>query len=208
MMREAILRQQAGPGGDDIRLDIGSTRMTPSEFARAPYAVLRRLVGDGDGARLEARGAYLSFTEAARAAWLAAGSELAAGGWSPGPVAGTWIGTGRYDGFTIEAVGVADEPRPLDGRNVAPPPLTMTLAELAAVFHRTVDSFRNLRPRLERAGFPRRIPGTNLWSRAAVEAWLAGAGTGGQPAGPDVPAPDALAAAREALERIYGAPSS
>lgn len=99
-----------------------------------------------------------------------------------------------------------------------PNSLSMSLAEVAAIFRRTPDTFRELRPRLEAAGFPRKLPGTHLWSRPAVEAWFASdagrgragrgrAGGGAAPdtgsdAGPD-PERDALALAARLLDDRY-----
>lgn len=50
---------------------------------------------------------------------------------------------------------------------------TFSLDEIAAIFRRKdANSFRELRPKLEAAGFPTRIPGTNLWSKPAVDLWF------------------------------------
>lgn len=59
--------------------------------------------------------------------------------------------------------------------------LTYSLAEVtAALGYRTEATFRRARPKLEKAGFPRRIPGMLArWSRPAVDAWVAQAGTEG-----------------------------
>lgn len=59
--------------------------------------------------------------------------------------------------------------------------LTYGVAEVAtALGYPTTDAFRRARPALEEAGFPRRIPNMGArWSRAAVDAWVAQAGTEG-----------------------------
>lgn len=59
--------------------------------------------------------------------------------------------------------------------------LTYGPAEVAAALgYRTLTAFRRARPQLEAAGFPRRIPNMGArWSRAAVDAWVAQAGTEG-----------------------------
>jgi len=51
-------------------------------------------------------------------------------------------------------------------------PLTMSLADLAQVFHRTAETTSRHVAKLE--GFPPPLPGRRprLWSRAQVEAWL------------------------------------
>lgn len=51
-------------------------------------------------------------------------------------------------------------------------PLTMSLADLALVFRRTVETTSRHVGKLE--GFPPPLPGRKpkLWSRAQVEAWL------------------------------------
>jgi predicted DNA-binding transcriptional regulator AlpA len=56
-------------------------------------------------------------------------------------------------------------------------PLVLTLDDLAAVLAMSPESFRRMRPALEAAGFPRRLPHMGArWSRAAVEAWIARSG--------------------------------
>lgn len=97
-------------------------------------------------------------------------------------------------------------------------PQVLRLADvLALVGYRDKRAFRAWRQRAEAAGFPAPLPGRDrplVWSRAAVEAWLAGQGqaTGGQgsasapsppPAPVHQPTPeptaDELAAARARL---------
>lgn len=68
--------------------------------------------------------------------------------------------------------------------SAAPPPvaaLTYSVDEVAAALgYASAASFRKARPQLEAAGFPRRIPNMGArWSRAAVDAWVAQAGTEG-----------------------------
>ena len=54
--------------------------------------------------------------------------------------------------------------------SAAPPPLIYTVDELAALFGVSVDRMRSLRPKLEEAGFPRRLPNAGArWSRPAVD---------------------------------------
>ncbi|MBS7553512.1 hypothetical protein KHC23_07610 [Ancylobacter dichloromethanicus] len=95
-------------------------------------------------------------------------------------------------------------------------PLTMTLADLAAAFRRTVPTTsRHLRRLEDEQGFPPALPGRKpkLWSRAQVEAWLRDprhAPAGPSPAANDSaldPAfsPDAIAAASARLAGRYGA---
>jgi hypothetical protein len=81
-------------------------------------------------------------------------------------------------------------------------PLTYSLAEVAALFRNTADSFRAKRPELEAAGFPKKLPGSVLWSRAAVDHWFNTAGLTYAPL--MGPPPDGVEGAREALERRYG----
>ncbi len=52
------------------------------------------------------------------------------------------------------------------------PVMTYSLEEVAGLFRRNKDTFRELRPRLEANGFPLRLPGTRLWSRPAVDRWF------------------------------------
>lgn len=44
--------------------------------------------------------------------------------------------------------------------------------EVAAYLRRSPSWFRAQRTRLERFGFPQRVPGTRLWDRAAIDEWL------------------------------------
>lgn len=59
--------------------------------------------------------------------------------------------------------------------------LTYSASEVAAALgYASAATFRKARPQLEAAGFPRRIPNMGArWSRAAVDAWVAQAGTEG-----------------------------
>lgn len=55
------------------------------------------------------------------------------------------------------------------------------LAELLG--WRTEQSFHTARPKLEAAGFPRKLPGINGWSRACVMRWIETNGETYRPAG-------------------------
>ncbi len=82
---------------------------------------------------------------------------------------------------------------------------TYSLDELAAVLGRTPGYLRSGgRKRLEARGFPPPLPGLGLlWSRAAVDGWIAANGhMTATPAG--ATDPDHSAAARAALEAAYG----
>lgn len=61
---------------------------------------------------------------------------------------------------------------------------TVTTAQVAAKFGRTVKWLYRRRARLEAEGFPKPLPGTSnrLWAADAVDDWFVG--TGAPPAGP------------------------
>lgn len=92
----------------------------------------------------------------------------------------------------------------------APAP-TVTLAELAAMFHRTPETTSRHVRRLE--GFPPALPGAKpkLWSRHQVEAWFrdpANAAASPLPAndaGDPAFSPENVAAAQARLAQRYGA---
>ncbi len=69
--------------------------------------------------------------------------------------------------------------------------------EVAGLLRISEYTFGEKRQQLEERGFPRRLPGLNGWSRAAVERWIATNGETRRPAG------DNLAAAAAQLEREY-----
>jgi hypothetical protein len=54
--------------------------------------------------------------------------------------------------------------------------------------YRCTASFHNKRAALEAAGFPRKLPGINGWSSAAILRWVE---TSGEDSGPPVPPPPA-----------------
>lgn len=81
--------------------------------------------------------------------------------------------------------------------------LTYSLAEVAAKFRVTPDTFRNKRRTLEAAGFPRRLPGSTLWSRPAVDHWFTTSGNTYAPLMTPETADAAVEKAREALENRY-----
>lgn len=89
------------------------------------------------------------------------------------------------------------------------PALTMTVDELADVFRVSVDRFRQIRPKLEAAGFPSRIPGAGArWSGPAVRHWIASnAGTYApmSDAAETADPKDAITIAQANLESRYGA---
>lgn len=61
---------------------------------------------------------------------------------------------------------MAYRPRP-------PERLVIKADEVAAILgYRGRDGFSNRRRALEAAGFPRKVPGLNGWSRPAIERWL------------------------------------
>lgn len=62
-----------------------------------------------------------------------------------------------------------DERRALRERE---PARVIGAAEVAALLNITTQSFYTRREALERASFPRRIPGLAGWSRPAVTAWI------------------------------------
>lgn len=50
---------------------------------------------------------------------------------------------------------------------------TLTVEDLAALFNYNVEHFRGrVLPKLQREGFPSRLPGMARWSRRAVMAWI------------------------------------
>lgn len=80
-------------------------------------------------------------------------------------------------------------------------PAVMSAAEVARLLRRrSVNAFLSDRRRLEAAGFPRKLPGTNLWSGPAILRWLE---TNGETCKPPDPDASAIAAATAALEREY-----
>lgn len=54
--------------------------------------------------------------------------------------------------------------------DTAPP--TMTLEDVCAVLQYSQRRFGEIRPQLEAAGFPRKLPGTARWPRKAVINWI------------------------------------
>jgi hypothetical protein len=53
---------------------------------------------------------------------------------------------------------------------------TYSRADLLVVLDCSTEKLTRLLPELERRGFPRKIPGINKWSIAAVDDWLAHCG--------------------------------
>ena len=51
-------------------------------------------------------------------------------------------------------------------------PLTLTRRQVAALFGRAPGWVSRRRVDLEARGFPKRLAGTTLWPREAVEAWI------------------------------------
>lgn len=81
-------------------------------------------------------------------------------------------------------------------------PAVMSAEEVARLLRRrSAQAFLRDRPRLEAAGFPKKLPGMNLWSGAAIMRWLETNGATSQPA--DDAAAGALAGAARALEQEY-----
>lgn len=79
--------------------------------------------------------------------------------------------------------------------------LTLTKGQLATLFGISAPTLDKRLPALERdEGFPRRIPGTNTWSRPAVESWFA---TFGLPASIEPVRVAEIDQARHALEQRY-----
>ncbi|WP_336800508.1 hypothetical protein [Kaistia sp. MMO-174] len=88
------------------------------------------------------------------------------------------------------------------------PALTLTVADLANLFHVSADRFRQMRPKLEAKGFPSRIPGAGArWSAPAVHHWIrSNAGTYAPLTDGAVPdAADPIASAQAQLEERYAA---
>lgn len=81
-------------------------------------------------------------------------------------------------------------------------PATLSAAEVARLLRRrSSQAFLRDRPRLEAAGFPKKLPGMNLWSGPAIMRWLETNGLTAQPAA-DATA-GAIAEASRALEQEY-----
>jgi len=57
-------------------------------------------------------------------------------------------------------------------------PPSMTAQQVAEALQITIGHFYSRRAGLEAAGFPRKLPGTERWSRRAVNDWIE---SGGQP---------------------------
>ncbi|MEO9614299.1 MAG: hypothetical protein ABJG86_11225 [Nitratireductor sp.] len=89
----------------------------------------------------------------------------------------------------IDMGGAAD---PARGRPV------LKAAGVAWLLNMREDNFRNRRPALEAAGFPKKLPGINGWSRACVLRWIE---TNGESIRPDGPVALEVAAAQ--LEEEY-----
>lgn len=62
---------------------------------------------------------------------------------------------------------------------------------------RDPNFFYSVRPKLEAAGFPRKLPGIAAWSRAAVERWIDGNGE------PDAVEPSPPASRPTPMERRF-----
>ncbi|MCW5697944.1 MAG: hypothetical protein KIS96_14585 [Bauldia sp.] len=87
---------------------------------------------------------------------------------------------------------------------------TATLEEVAAELGRTPDwLMRHWLSYHQRTGFPRRVPGTWVWPRRAVEAFLRAGGVVApqQPDNDNAGAVDLVAAASAALSLRYGVSS-
>lgn len=85
-----------------------------------------------------------------------------------------------------------------------PPRLTWRRGQVAHALGMSEPLFSRKQAELERAGFPRRLPGLKVWSIAAITDWI-GCNGGtyrlhGAPATPD----SAVAGVAEDLEREYG----
>ncbi len=52
-------------------------------------------------------------------------------------------------------------------------PAVLTAAGVARLLNLTDGYFRNRRAELEAFGFPKKLPGLNAWSKAAVMRWIA-----------------------------------
>jgi hypothetical protein len=54
------------------------------------------------------------------------------------------------------------------------PLLTITAQEIAEILQMNVRTFLRKREKMEAEGLPRRVPGTSVWSRRLVLAWIGG----------------------------------
>lgn len=82
-------------------------------------------------------------------------------------------------------------------------PAVLSSEEVARLLRRrSAQAFLRDKPRLEAAGFPRKLPGMNLWSGPAIMRWLETNGDTSVPAGEGDGA-GALASAARALEQEY-----
>lgn len=63
------------------------------------------------------------------------------------------------------------------------PPI-LKAADVAGLLRMAVQNFYNRRHALEANGFPKKLPGMNAWSRAAVLRWIETNGQTFQPAEP------------------------
>ncbi len=84
-----------------------------------------------------------------------------------------------------------------------PNPLTINAADIAAALGRSERWLKNNRRALElKHGFPAKLPGGAMWSRAAIETWLATYGkTETEKAAARA---DLVAAQKAVLEAAYG----
>lgn len=82
----------------------------------------------------------------------------------------------------------------------------LTLSELCAILAISEATFHRRRPAMERAGFPRRLPGLARWSRRAVLRWIEASGEAAMIVGNDNgrPAFDPVMLERLALEARIG----
>jgi len=79
---------------------------------------------------------------------------------------------------------------------------TMTAQEIADLLHMNIRTFQNKLPKLRAEGFPNHLPGTRVWSRRLVTAWLDQRDPAADASIADI---DPVAAARAELEaRISG----
>lgn len=87
--------------------------------------------------------------------------------------------------------------------------LTWAKAELAYALGIGEKTFDKKREALEAAGFPRRLPGLNAWSIAAVTRWVAANGrTEAVPVPADKAVPEPLITIAGELNRLYGGEAS
>lgn len=85
--------------------------------------------------------------------------------------------------------------------HLSPPPV-LDLNAVAALLQLTPDRFRNIRRRLEAAGFPKSLPIlTGRWSHDQVMQWIA---TNGAPDQPTAATSSAIEAAARRLDERYG----